>query len=62
MSKYTVYYGGRKAMFKKMAVSWKAWSMSTELTETQSRGMRLFFKHVGKRFGLINEFKDIGVI
>jgi hypothetical protein len=24
--------------------------------------MSLFFRHVGRRFGLIGEFKDIGVI
>mgnify|MGYP003313802182 CR=1 FL=1 len=62
MSKYTIYYSTRQDMFRKMATRWKSWSEDTELSENQVSGMSLFFRHVGKRFGLINEFKDIGVI
>jgi hypothetical protein len=43
-------------------VHWKTWAEGSELSENQQRGMSLFFRHIGKRFGLINEFKDIGVI
>ena len=63
MSKYTTYYNARQLMYRRMAESWKAWADSTNsLSTEESRGMALFFRHIGKRFGLINEFKDIGVI
>lgn len=62
MSKYTTYYTTRKDIYKKFAESWKAWASTADLTEEQERGMSIFFKCLGKRFGLINEFKNIGVI
>ena len=62
MSKYVIYYSTRKEMYRRMAESWKAWADANQLSSSQSRGMSLFFRHIGKRFGLINEFKDIGVI
>jgi hypothetical protein len=49
-------------MFRELARQWKAWAEGTQLSESQVRGMAVFFRHIGKRFGLINEFKDIGVI
>lgn len=62
MSKYTIYYNTRQHMFRELARQWKAWAEGTQLSENQVRGMAVFFRHIGKRFGLINEFKDIGVI
>ena len=62
MSRYVIYYSGRKSMYRDLAVSWKTWSDSVQLSEGQLKGMSLFFRHIGKRFGLINDFKDIGVI
>lgn len=63
MSNYIIYYNSRKSMYRAMAASWKAWAdSSTTITSKQRRGMSLFFRHIGKRFGLITEFKDIGVI
>ena len=62
MSKYTTYYNSRQKEFKALASQWKSWSEDANLTETQIKGMELFFKHIGKRFGLIQEFRDIGVI
>lgn len=62
MSKYTIYYSSRQDMFRKLASQWKNWASDTHLTEGQKKGMSLFFRHVGRRFGLIGEFKDIGVI
>jgi len=49
-------------MFRDLASTWKAWAEEAHLDESQLRGMSLFFRHIGRRFGLINEFKDIGVI
>ena len=62
MSKYTIYYNTRQHMFRELARQWKAWAEGTQLSESQVRGMAVFFRHIGKRFGLIKEFKDIGVI
>ena len=62
MSKYVIYYNTRQHVYRELARNWKAWADQSSLTESQLRGMSLFFRHIGKRFGLINEFKDIGVI
>ena len=62
MSKYVIYYNTRQYMYRELATKWKAWADTSDLSESQQRGMSLFFRHIGKRFGLINEFKEIGVI
>lgn len=62
MSKYIIYYNTRKHIYRELATRWKAWADDTQITETQRIGMSFFFRHIGKRFGLLTEFKDIGVI
>lgn len=62
MSKYTIYYSTRQDMYRKLATRWKAWADERSLSPEQVRGMVLFFQHIGKRFGLLTEFKEIGVI
>ena len=62
MSKYVIYYSGRKEMYRNMAIRWLKWSKTTELTEEQIRGVSLFFKSIAIRFGLINEFRDLGLL
>ena len=62
MSKYVIYYNARQDMYRKLATYWKAWADDSQISETQRIGMGFFFRHIGKRFGLITEFKDIGVI
>ena len=62
MSNYVIYYSGRKSMYRSLAQQWKTWSEGVQLSEEQVRGMSLFFRCIGKRFGLITEFKDIGVV
>ena len=62
MSRYVIYYNARQDMYRQLAVQWKAWADTSDLSESQLRGMSLFFRHIGKRFGLINEFKSVGVI
>jgi hypothetical protein len=57
-----MYYNTKQAMYRDMAVSWVKWSASVNVTEEQRRGISMFFKTIGRRFGLLNEFKDIGVI
>ena len=62
MSNYVIYYNTRQHMYRELAAQWKAWADQSRLTESQVKGMGLFFRHIGKRFGLITEFKELGVI
>ena len=62
MSKYTTYYNSKRAQHKEFAASWAKLTADMDLTERQKRGMALFFRPIARRFGLIQEFKDIGVI
>ena len=62
MSKYTIYYDRRQYMYRDLAHAWKEWADGTELTDWQRKGMSIFFKQIGKRFGLMKAFKEIGVI
>jgi hypothetical protein len=49
-------------MYRDLAVKWKKWSATSDLTEDQIRGVSLFFKTIATRFGLLTEFREIGVI
>ena len=62
MSRYTTYYNTRQQTYKELAKSWKSWADGSGISETQRVGMGFFFQHIGKRFGLIEEFRKIGVI
>lgn len=62
MSNYVIYYNTRQHMYRDLAKRWKAWADSADLAEAQLIGMSIFFRHIGKRFGLIKEFEKIGVI
>lgn len=62
MSKYTIYYSTRQIMYLDLARAWKSWSDGEYLPDPQIKGMSIFFRHIGKRFGLIKAFKRIGVI
>jgi hypothetical protein len=62
MSKYSIYYSGRKVMYRDMATRWSRWSETSEITEQERTGISKFFKDIGVRFGLLKEFKEIGVI
>lgn len=62
MSRYVCYYSGRKSMYRDMAVKWMKWAATSDLTDDQRRGVSLFFRSIAVRFGLIREFREIGVI
>ena len=62
MSKYTIYYDRRKFMYRDLAHAWKEWADGEVLPDYQVSGMKIFFRHIWKRFGLIKVFKEIGVI
>lgn len=62
MSKYTMYYTAKQKQYKDFATNWANLTSTMDLSERQRRGMALFFRPIARRFGLIQEFKDIGVI
>ena len=62
MSRYTSYYNTRQIMYRDLATRWVKWSTHSELSEKELEGVALFFKSIAKRFGLITEFREIGVI
>ena len=62
MSRYTTYYTVKQRQYKEFAAAWKKTSEGMNLTEKQKKGMALFFKPIARRFGLTQDFKDIGVM
>lgn len=62
MSKYTMYYTTRQNMYREFASIWANLVAKNDLQDYQREGMALFFKPIARRFGLIGEFKDIGVL
>lgn len=62
MSKYTIYYSAKQKQYLDFATNWVKATESMNLTERQRRGMSLFFRPIARRFGLIKEFRDLGVI
>jgi hypothetical protein len=57
-----MYYKTRQEMYREFATNWAKATSNMSLTERQRRGMALFFRPIAKRFGLIKDFQDIGVI
>ena len=62
MSKYTMYYNNKQKQYRDFASTWSKLALDMNLSERQKRGMVLFFQPIARRFGLVQEFKDIGVI
>jgi len=62
MSKYTMYYKRRQLEYRSLAINWSIFADSHKLPNYQIRGMKLFFRPIARRFGLVNEFKAIGLI
>ena len=62
MSKYVCYYSARKIFYREMAERWVRWRNTATLTETEIAGISKFFFGLARRFGLINEFREMGVI
>ena len=62
MSRYVCYYSARKTFYREMAEKWCRWRAGATLTQTEVEGISKFFKSLAKRFGLINEFRELGII
>jgi hypothetical protein len=62
MSKYTMYYDSRQDAYRAMASRWSKWAETQKLAPYETMGISRFFKQIGRRFGLIGEFRELGVI
>lgn len=61
MSNYVRWYNDRKNFYKVFATRWAAWAEDAELTSIEAEGMTKFFKPIAKRFGLTQDFQDLGI-
>ena len=62
MSKYVFYYNTRQAAYREMALRWVKLEESANLAPYEMMGIKRFFRQIARRFGLITEFRSIGVI
>lgn len=62
MSKYVKYYNERQGAYRTLATMCINWIEATQPSEEEVIGIIKFFSCVGKRFGLISEFKKIGIL
>ena len=62
MSKYVKYYSSRQDSYRTLATMCSNWIKSENPSEEEIIGITKFFSCVGKRFGLISEFKKIGIL
>lgn len=62
MSYYVRYYNKNQNLYRHFAIMWAEWSKTTELSETVTHGISSFFKPAAKRFGLVTEFRQLGIL
>lgn len=62
MSKYVKYYSERQDTCRTLATMYTNWVEAVNPTKEELAGVVKFFNHVGKRFGLISEFRKLGII
>ncbi len=62
MSSYTRYYNSKQITYRMLATKWNKWASTTTLTNIELEGTKKFFYSIAKRFGLIKEFRELGVI
>ena len=62
MSSYVRYYNSRQNFHRELATKWARWAKTANLSETQVVGVSKFFRPIAKRFGLIKEFRELGIL
>lgn len=62
MSSYVRYYNTYQKVYRDMAIKWVKWAESANLAPYEMMGIKRFFRQIARRFGLITEFRIIGVI
>ena len=61
MSSYVRWYNDRKNFYKIFATRWAAWAEGASLSAMEAEGMTKFFKPIAKRFGLVQDFVELGI-
>jgi hypothetical protein len=62
MSNYVKYYNANQMFYKGFAEKWVKWANDTNYNIREAEGMTMFFRPIAKRFGLIKEFKELGIL
>lgn len=62
MSRYICYYNKNQKAYRELAERWAKWAKSVQLTSDEIKGTSKFFKDIAIRFGLVREFRELGVI
>lgn len=62
MSNYVRYYNKHQAFYKSFAERWIKWANDTNFNTKEVEGMTIFFSSIAKRFGLVKEFKELGIL
>lgn len=62
MSTYVRYYNKNQKVYKELAERWVRWAKTVQLTPEEIKGTSKFFYDIGVRFGLVTEFRELGVI
>lgn len=62
MSSYVKWYNDRKSFYKIFASRWAAWAEGADLSTMEVEGMSKFFKTIARRFGLTQDFVDLGIL
>ena len=62
MSDYVRYYLTRQAAYRELGVQWAKWAKTAKLTTTERVGITRFFRRLAVRFGLIREYRRLGII
>ena len=62
MSRYVCYYSARKNFYRELAERWCSWAATANLTDAEITGISKFFYGLARRFGLISEFREMGII
>lgn len=62
MSKYIIYYNKNQKAYRELAERWAKWAKSVQLTPDEVKGTSKFFNDIAIRFGLVREFRELGVI
>ena len=62
MSNYVRYYNDRKNFYKIFAARWASWAEGANLSTMEVEGMSKFFKSIAKRFGLVQDFVELGIL
>ena len=62
MSNYVRYYKSRQAAYRELGVLWAKWARTANLTVIEKVGIARYFMRLAVRFGLIKEYKRLGII